>query len=135
LSVYWSPIAEDFTGTTKTYSIQELLEFSVGKSDNTAADVLMELVGGPEKVTQMLKNADIEGVRVDRYEREFQPELEGLPPFALGEVIDRKGFEKLVETVPADMKRKALEVNVSGADKRDTATPLGAVDFLVKLQQ
>jgi beta-lactamase class A len=135
LSVYWSPIAEDFTGTTTTYTIQELLEFSVGKSDNTAADVLMELVGGPEQVTQMLKDAGIDGVRVDRYEREFQPELEGLPPFKLGEVIDRAGFERLVETVPADKKRKALESSVSGTDKRDTATPLGAVHFLVKLEQ
>nr|WP_063842277.1 class A beta-lactamase [uncultured bacterium]CBI71182.1 beta-lactamase class A [uncultured bacterium] len=135
ISVYWSPIAEEFKGTTQTYTVRELLEKSVGMSDNTAADVLMELTGGPQAVTQLLKDAGIEGVRVDRYERQFQAELEGLPPFELGEVINRKAFVEAAKAVPAEVKRPILERYVAGKDERDTATPLGAVDFLVKLQE
>ncbi len=135
ISVYWSPIAEEFEGTTQTYTVRELLEKSVGMSDNTAADVLMELTGGPQAVTEMLKDAGIEGVRVDRYERQFQAELEGLPPFELGEVIDREKFVEAAKAVPAEVKRPILERYVAGEDERDTATPLGAVDFLVKLRE
>lgn len=127
LSVYWSPIAEDFKDTTQTYTIRKLLELSVGWSDNTAADVLMELVGGPQQVTTMLRNADIDGISIDRYEREFQAELEGLPPFKLGEVVDRAAFVKAAEAVPTEKKRPILERNVSGLDTRDTATPLATV--------
>src|SRR3712207_1218398 len=78
LSVPFSPINREFAGESRTYSVRRLLEAIVGLSDNTAADVLMRLVGGPPAVTKLLEEAGIQGMRVDRLEREMQPQALGL---------------------------------------------------------
>ena len=38
-----------------TYEIRELIDFSIARSDNTSADKLLELAGGPGKVTERLR--------------------------------------------------------------------------------
>lgn len=37
------------------FTIQQLLEFSISRSDNTSSDKLVELVGGPLKVTERMR--------------------------------------------------------------------------------
>lgn len=80
LSPAHSPIAASFPGR-REYTAQELLEAVVVDSDNTAADVLMKRIGGPGAVTAWLTARRVPEVRVDRYERELQPEVYGMPSF------------------------------------------------------
>lgn len=47
-------------------SVAELLEAAVSDSDNTAANELLHLSGGPDSVTAGLRRAGLRGVRVDR---------------------------------------------------------------------
>lgn len=135
LAMLWSPIADKYDGTTTTYTVRQLLEGAVGISDNTAADVLMEMVGGPAAVTENLKAHGIDSIHINRYERQFQPELRGMRPFEIGEVITTSTFEKATLAVPPQRQLAALDNYIYCEDERDCATPIAAVQFLAALQQ
>lgn len=129
LSPPYSPISARFPERA-TYTIDELLVAAAGESDNTAADVLMRLVGGPAAVTEWLSAKGISDLRVDRYEREFQLEMNGMPAFQPAWAKDSVFLARLNE-VPAEARRQATRRYLE--DPRDTSTPLAAVDFLTGL--
>ncbi|MBD2312051.1 class A beta-lactamase, subclass A2 [Desertifilum sp. FACHB-1129] len=52
-------------------TLAELLKYMVSESDNTACDVLLGLVGGPEVVTQYLRDLGINDMVVANTEREI----------------------------------------------------------------
>jgi beta-lactamase class A len=55
LSWQHSPI-RDGIAKTRVFTVRELLRYMVVESDGTACDVLLRLVGGPEKVTAYLRD-------------------------------------------------------------------------------
>jgi len=125
----WSPIAEAWPGR-RDYTARDLLKAAVVDSDNTAADVLMARIGGPGAVTAWLNDKHVEAVGIDRYERELQPEILGLPPFR-PEWRNEAAFAAAWRAVPADRQLRAVRAYL--ADRRDTATPRGMLDFLSAL--
>jgi len=52
-------------------SLHELLRFMISESDGTACDVLLRLIGGPEKATQDLRKLGVENIVIARYEKEM----------------------------------------------------------------
>ncbi|AMJ61649.1 class A beta-lactamase [Bosea sp. PAMC 26642] len=130
-SLYHSPLADALEGESKAYPLRELIARAAGDSDNTAADFLLRLVGGPQAVTAMLKAGGITGMSIDRYERMLQPEILGLPGFGWDQAIDRRQFNQSVQAVPAAKRRAALQAALS--DPRDSATPDASVAFLEAL--
>jgi len=121
-----SKIADAWPERT-TYTVRELLVWAVGDSDNTAADVLMRRIGGPGAVTAWLRGKGIKEIRIDRYERELQPEISGMASFR----IAWKGwpaFAAARDRVPEADRRAATERYL--ADPRDTMTASGALTFL-----
>jgi beta-lactamase class A len=122
---------KDIKGNSGQFTVQDLLDRSVGLSDNTAVDVLIRLVGGTEKVTAMLRQINIQGIRVDRLERQVQPDCVGMTNFS-SELADEQKYAAAVENIPVTVKRAALERYLS--DPRDTATPEEIIDLLAKLQ-
>ena len=72
-----SRITATFHGDQEAFTVRDLLEAAVSHSDNTAADVLLNLVGGPSVVTAFLRNHGIRNMRVDRGEREIAEEFQG----------------------------------------------------------
>lgn len=111
----------------RSYTVRELLVRAVRDSDNTAADVLMKRIGGPGVVTAWLTGRRIEGLRVDRYEREIQMEIAGLGSF-------RPAWKDAapIADVPAPQRQAALDAFL--ADPRDTATAHGLIEFLSRLE-
>jgi beta-lactamase class A len=77
-------------------------------SDNTAADVLLQITGGPEALNLRLRGLGINGIRFDRSERQLGEDLMGGAPGAMKRYL---------------------------ADPRDTATPEAAVALLVKISE
>lgn len=128
LSPRWSPIADAWPGRAD-YTVQELLVAAVEQSDNTAADVLMKRIGGPGAVTAWLQAKRVPDLRVDRYERELQPEAHGVASFR----PEWRGpvFWAKAQTVAPALRRAAMARYL--ADPRDTATPNGMLEFLAKL--
>jgi beta-lactamase class A len=52
-------------------SVRELLRFMIVESDGTACDVLLRLVGGPQKLTQFLREMAIEDMVISNYEKDL----------------------------------------------------------------
>ena len=127
----WSPILKEITGDRGQFTVQYLLQRTVGDSDNTAADALVRLVGGPEQVTANLGRMNLRDIRVDRLEQQLQPDTVGLTNFR-PELVDKQKYEEAVQQIPDAVKKAAMERYLT--DPRDTATPEGMIDLLVKLQ-
>ncbi|MDB5456959.1 MAG: serine hydrolase, partial [Caulobacter sp.] len=129
LSPPFSPIADAWPQRT-TYTVGELLEAASGRSDNTAADALLKRIGGPGALTAWLQGKHVAGLRVDRYERQLQPDSAGLGSFRAawrGETT----YMAAVNAVPEAQRRAAMAAYLK--DPRDTATPVAAVRFLAAL--
>jgi beta-lactamase class A len=52
-------------------SVRELLRYMISESDGTACDVLLRLIGGPEKATPGLRELGVENVMIAKYEKEM----------------------------------------------------------------
>lgn len=128
LSLYHSPLARAFKGERNDYTLRDLLTRSTIASDNTAADLLLRLIGGPQALTTLLRDGGVAGISVDRYERVFQPEILGLPGYGWDQAIDTEKFSAAVQAIPAAERRKRLAATL--ADKRDAATPEASIAFL-----
>jgi beta-lactamase class A len=127
----WNPTIKDITGDHAQFTVQYLLERAVGDSDNTAADALIRLVGGTEQVTANLERLNLRDVRVDRLVQQLVPDSVGLTNFS-PELLDRQKYQEAVQQIPDAVKKAAMERFLT--DPRDTATPEGMIDLLVKLQ-
>jgi beta-lactamase class A len=108
---------------------RRLFDAMLVNSDNTAADALMKLAGGPERIQNKLKELDIDGLRVDRLERDLQVEALGVTPpidFAKADALGRA-----LDELDALEQRKALDRYLK--DPRDTGNARGLVKLLVRL--
>ena len=131
LSPPFSPISAAWP-RQRDYSAKDLLEAAVSDSDNTAADVLMKRIGGPGAVTAWLTTRHVPEVRVDRYERQLQPQVYGMPSFRPDWRTDA-AFAAARSAVPAPTRMAAMRAYM--ADPRDTATPRGMLEFLQMLDR
>ena len=129
LSPPLSPIADDYP-VRRDYTVRELLTAAAGVSDNTAADVLMKKIGGPGAVTAWLVGKKVEEIRVDRYERQLQPDSIGMASFRPA-WKGSQAYMAALNNVPPQARREAVAIYLS--DPQDTATPRGALNFLDKL--
>jgi beta-lactamase class A len=80
-----SPIKNAIKGSQTDFTIRELMTRAICDSDNTACDILIAKVGGAKKVTEILKEAGIESVRIDRPEAVLQPESTDIKKFLTDE--------------------------------------------------
>ena len=131
LSVSHSPIAEKFD-EKQDYTIEELVRAAVAQSDNTAADVLMRRVGGPQALTRFFQQRGVTGFRVDRYEYELQPQSVGLPEFA-GQWIGADAWTEARKQVPVASQQAAMTLYL--ADPRDRMSPRAGVQILALLDR
>jgi beta-lactamase class A len=59
----------------KEFSLSELLQYMVSNSDNTACDVLLRLIGEPQRVTEYLSSLGINDIVVANTEKELAQDL------------------------------------------------------------
>nr|AIA10832.1 classA_beta_lactamase [uncultured bacterium] len=52
-------------------TVAELLELSIGRSDNTSSDKLLQLVGGPDKVMQRMRSLGFQDIEIRSAVREL----------------------------------------------------------------
>jgi beta-lactamase class A len=111
-------------------ALRRLLVEMLTRSDNSAADVLMRLVGGPHEVTQWLERRGLRDVRVDRTERALGNDWYGLAPGAdtMGSAEDIREIRSRVPDAVHDSAARAMLL-----DPRDTGTAEGCVQLLERL--
>lgn len=117
-------IRDQFQGEQMQFTVRELLTDAVSKSDNTAADALLKLLGGPKTVTSFLQNHSISGLRVDLGESGVSTVFSGLD-----------GDQQIPanETDAAQLARFRRGYAAYLSDPRNRSTPDAAMIFLEKL--
>lgn len=111
-------------------SLYKLLDVMIRFSDNSAADALMRLVGGPPAVTAWLERHDIHDLRVDRTERDLGNDWYGLTPGidTLGSAEEIRELRAQVPEAVHDSSARAMLL-----DRRDTGTAAACVHLLERL--
>ena len=126
----WSPLAERVPKGGLDLTLDALLEAAVSESDNTAADVLLRWMKGPEAVMRVLRRLKADGLRIDRSERALAEALWGLPPPEKPEPLE--GLLARMERVPKE--RHLESMKRFSSDPRDQASPVALVDLLSALE-
>ncbi|WP_130618317.1 class A beta-lactamase [Dyella amyloliquefaciens] len=108
-----------------TFTIERLLKGAVSESDNTAVDILLRVMGGPQAVMAFLHAHGIDGMRVDVDEAGVSRIFNDLKA---GQVLPQDESDQAFE------QRRQRGYQAFLADPRNRSTPAGAVEFLRKLQ-
>jgi beta-lactamase class A len=122
-----SPIADRWPAV-KRYTVDEMLSLMVAKSDNTAVEMLWRFGGEAGAMANRFRQWRIEGIRLDRSERECGLSSVGIARFPKWEEWTPTLLEELTSKVPANTRRTAMRAFI--ADPRDTATPRATVELL-----
>jgi beta-lactamase class A len=111
-------------------SLQRLLVAMLTRSDNSSADALMRLVGGPPAVTRWLEQHEIRDFRVDRTERGLGNDWYGLAPGAdtMGSAEDIRELRSRVPDAVHDSAAQAML-----RDPRDTGSAEACVHLVERL--
>jgi beta-lactamase class A len=125
-----SPIAERWE-KQKRFPVEEMLELMIAQSDNTAVQTFFRLGGGAAGMAARLRQWGIEGMRVDRSERETGLAAAGVRTIPPVERWTQDMASELEAKIPPKARTAAMHRFLM--DLRDTATPDATVDLLHKL--
>lgn len=112
-------------------SLRNLFELMLQISDNSGTDLVLEAAGGPEAVTDRMRQAGLEDIRVDRPTLRLIADYLGLRNLPPAEAYSPERFEALLDSLPEE-DREAAEEGFAG-DPRDTATPRAMARLLAEL--
>ncbi len=130
LTLFHQPIRKQVLSqgsVTTTYA--DFMSRALVSSDNTANDMLLKRVGGPDAVRAMLEDKELSDIRFGPGERIMQSELAGLEwdsSFSLG-----KTFFEVRKTVPHGKRERIFDAYVD--DPVDGATTLALAKALAAL--
>jgi beta-lactamase class A len=112
-------------------SLANLLELTLAISDNTASDVLLRLVGGPQRVTQFLREHGLSDIRLDRFAKQLVADRYGLSEVASLDDWSLERFRtRFNRLTPTELSAAAAAFS---SDERDTMTPAAMTALLVRL--
>ncbi|SFC45696.1 beta-lactamase class A [Marinospirillum celere] len=74
--VTYSPVLENYADT-RDITLFELCEATMTTSDNTAANLILQRLGGPESITNFARQLDDSVTRLDRWETELNQATPG----------------------------------------------------------
>lgn len=100
--VSWSPVTENRIQTGM--SVGELCEATMTMSDNTAANLLLETIGGPQALTMFLREIGDDTTRLDRWETKLN---EGVP----GDLRDTTTASAALSTLKKLLFGKVLSIS------------------------
>lgn len=115
----------------RRFPLREMLRLMVAESDNTAVETMFRVGGGAAPIARRLKGWGIQGLRVDRSERQCALDRNGVRRYPPPKEWTDARLNRLMEAVPEDRRYQAMLQFLS--DPRDTGTPRGTVQLLAKL--
>ncbi len=113
-------------------SVHNLLELMLQISDNIATDVLMRTAGGSQAVTGRMREAGIEGIRVDRPTWALIANWLGAGEVSEDNRIGPDDYERLLRAPRTDESVDANNVAFN-TDPRDSSTPSAMSALLQKI--
>jgi beta-lactamase class A len=119
-----------------TFPVSDLLELMITKSDNTSADVLFRVAGGPVSVQAYLQALGLQEIRPARTIRELLRDVLSIPAPASPATSLADQFRRMPPGQAAERRAKAYRANPAyDADPRDQATPAAMLGLLCKIWQ
>lgn len=131
LTLFNQPIAKLVDDDGYETTVLDLLNRAMTKSDNTANDRLIRLIGGPEKVRSVLEAKGLSGIRFGAGERAMQSKTAGLT--WQQSYSKANAFQAARAKLTPDARLKALDTYLETLP--DGATPQGIVSALAKLKR
>jgi beta-lactamase class A len=126
--ISYSPLTEEHAGSTMTVS--DLCYAILPRSDNTAANLLLNTIGGPAGITQFARSIGDTVTRLDRTETSLNEALPGDPRDTTTPSAMLKNMQKLLlgNVLSAASRRQLTEwmiANRTGDEKLRAAIPTG----------
>ena len=123
-----SPLTEPHAGGTMT--ISALCHAALTQSDNTAANLLLETVGGPDAITRFSRSIGDGVTRLDRTETSLNESLAGDPrdttsPAAMVEDLHSLLLGDVLSQAARNQLRDWMEANVTGLERLRANLPVG----------
>lgn len=111
-------------------SVEALCDATMRYSDNTAANLLLSLLGGPADVTAFARSIGDDAFRLDRWEPELNSAIPGDPrdtttPAAMARSLKRLALGDALAPPQRDMLLRWMEGNTTGAGKIRAGVPDG----------
>lgn len=132
VAVFYSPIRRSVVANGSfAASYREFLERAITASDNTANDMVLRRVGGPDAVRDTLARKGFSDIRFGPGERPMQSGIAGLE-WRQSYAFDDLFFE-VRKTVPHDIRQAAFDDYVD--DPVDGATPVAIAAALAQLHE
>lgn len=131
MTLFHQPIRGELRGGVFQTTVGDLLYRAMTQSDNTANDILLRKVGGPDAVRAVLASGGVRSVRFGPGERLLQSGTAGLawrPQYSVG-----NAFYTARSALPASVREAAFARYL--ADPVDGASPDGITDGLAKLKR
>ena len=72
----WSPIREKYPKGNIKMTLGELLKYTVAQSDNNGCDILINLIGGTERIQEFIKNKGITDIQIKVDEKKMHEDYE-----------------------------------------------------------
>lgn len=113
-----------------TATMREVLGALLEASDNSAADALLRLAGGPARVTATLRALGLDGISIDRGEAEMMLDSHGVAHPPPSEWTARRIRE--LDGAVGDAQHRAALARFA-ADPRDHASPAAMTHLLARL--
>lgn len=128
----WSPLREKFPKGNIDVTLEELLEYSVAKSDNNACDILFRVMGGPKKVDTYIKSLGVQEINMAATEREMteNPALmfkNYSTPHAMTELLKGLYYAKYLSVVSNTLLMKMMTVSENSPNRIKALLPKDAV--------
>jgi beta-lactamase class A len=123
-----SPLTEPNAGGTMT--IAALCHAALTRSDNTAANLLLETIGGPAAITSFSRSLGDNVTRLDRWETSLNESLAGDPrdttsPRAMAADLKFVLFGNLLSRPSRDQVTLWMEANMTGLERLRAKLPAG----------
>lgn len=130
LTLFHQPIAGEVQRNgSATFTVRELLERALAKSDNTANDTLLRRAGGPDAVNGFIARNGLGDIRFGPGERLMQSQIAGMTWNQ--DLSKGRNFYAARAKVPTETRRQALYAYL--ANPIDGASPFAIVTALDKL--
>jgi beta-lactamase class A len=129
-------LADELPASGGDRTLLDLLERSLVSSDNTAADTLLERIGGPAQVTARLRGFGINGMSVDRSEAEMMMDFCGVTVRPPRDTWTIEGVREAIRAANREdpgAQSGALKRYLD--DARDTSTPEAMAYLLLRVHQ
>lgn len=123
-----SPLTEPHAGGTM--SVADLCHAAITRSDNTAANLLLERIGGPPGITSFARSIGDGVTRLDRTELALNESLEGDPrdttsPNAMVGDLKSVLLRDVLSAASRDQIIRWMEANLTGLDRLRANLPKG----------